>query len=111
MPKDHVISEVGFGFGSAMKFPNGRRAYIGALCVGIADHLVRICTGYAKQRQTFDKPVGKYQAVQWMLADWALEVHAARLMTYLLAWLVDRGEQPISWACRSGPTPNRHAEA
>jgi alkylation response protein AidB-like acyl-CoA dehydrogenase len=60
-----------------------------ALCVGIADHLVRICTGYAKQRQTFGKPIGKYQAVQWMLADSALEVHAARLMTYLLAWLVD----------------------
>jgi acyl-CoA dehydrogenase len=93
--QENVIGEVGFGFGSAMKFLNGGRAYIGAMCVGIADYLVRICTEYAKDRQTFGKPIGKYQAVQWMLADSALEVHAARLMTYHLAWLVDRGEQPI----------------
>jgi acyl-CoA dehydrogenase len=95
VPRDHVIGQVGFGFGSAMKFLNGGRAYIGAMCVGIADYLIRICTEYAKDRQTFGKPIGKYQAVQWMLADSALEVHAARLMTYHLAWLVDRGEYPI----------------
>ncbi len=95
VPADHVIGQVGFGFGSAMKFLNGGRAYIGALCVGLADHLVRICTQYALDRKTFGKPIGKYQAVQWMLADSALEVHAARLMTYHLAWLVDRGEYPI----------------
>jgi acyl-CoA dehydrogenase len=92
---DHVIGEVGYGFQSAMKFLNGGRAFIGALCVGIADHLVRICTEFAQQRATFGRPIGKNQAVQWMLADSALEVHAARLMTYHLAWLVDRGEYPI----------------
>jgi len=95
VPADHVIGQVGFGFQSAMKFLNGGRAFIGALCVGIADHLVRICSEYAKDRKAFGKPIGKYQAVQWMLADSALEVHAARLMTYHLAWLVDRGEYPI----------------
>jgi acyl-CoA dehydrogenase len=95
VPKENVVGEVGFGFQSAMKFLNGGRAYIGALCVGIADYLVRICTEFAKERQTFGKPIGKYQAIQWMLADSALEVHAARLMTYHLAWLVDKGEYPI----------------
>src|SRR6266545_4183308 len=95
VPADHVIGEVGFGFQSAMKFLNGGRAFIGALCVGIADHLVRICSEYARDRKAFGKPIGKYQAVQWMLADSALEVHSARLMTYHLAWLVDRGEYPI----------------
>jgi acyl-CoA dehydrogenase len=95
VPKENVVGEVGFGFQSAMKFLNGGRAYIGALCVGIADYLVRICTEFAKERQTFGKPIGKYQAIQWMLADSALEVHAARLMTYHLAWLVDQGEYPI----------------
>jgi acyl-CoA dehydrogenase len=95
VPRDHVIGQVGFGFGSAMKFLNGGRAFIGAMCVGIADYLVRISTQYALDRSTFGKPIGKYQAVQWMLADSALEVHAARLMTYHLAWLVDRGEYPI----------------
>src|SRR6266571_5437816 len=95
IPRENVIGDVGFGFQSAMRFLNGGRAYIGALCVGIADYLVRICTEYAKDRHTFGKPIGRYQAVQWMLADSALEVHAARLMTYHLAWLVDRGEYPI----------------
>jgi acyl-CoA dehydrogenase len=95
VPDDHVIGEVGFGFQSGMKFLNGARAFIGALCVGIAEHLVRICTAYAMDRKAFGKPIGKYQAVQWMLADSALEVHAARLMTYHLAWLVDVGEYPI----------------
>ncbi|MGH2692082.1 MAG: acyl-CoA dehydrogenase family protein [Actinomycetota bacterium] len=95
VPGDHVVGEVGYGFQTAMKFLNAGRAFIGALCVGIADWLVRICVEQASSRHTFGKPIGKNQAVQWMLADSALEVHAARLMTYHLAWLVDRGEQPI----------------
>ncbi|HEX9236582.1 MAG TPA: acyl-CoA dehydrogenase, partial [Actinomycetota bacterium] len=96
VPADNVIGEVGYGFQSAMKFLNGGRAYIGALCVGIADHLIRICTEYAKDRRAFGKPIGKNQAIQWMLADSAVEVHAARLMTYQLAWLVDSGQYPIT---------------
>jgi acyl-CoA dehydrogenase len=95
VPAENVVGEVGFGFQSAMRFLNGGRAYIGALCVGIADHLVRICSEYARERHAFGKPIGRYQAIQWMLADSALELHAARLMTYHLAWLVDRGEYPI----------------
>jgi acyl-CoA dehydrogenase len=78
-----------------MKFLNSGRAFIGALCVGIADWLVRLCVEQANARQAFGKPIGKYQAIQWMLADSAVEIHAARLMAYHLAWLVDQGEQPI----------------
>jgi acyl-CoA dehydrogenase len=95
VPAENVIGQVGFGFQSGMKFLNSGRAYIGALCVGIAEHLVRICTDHAKDRQAFGRAIGKNQAVQWMLADSALEVHAARLMTYHLAWLVDGGLYPI----------------
>jgi acyl-CoA dehydrogenase len=95
IPEDHVIGAVGFGFGSAMRFLNAGRAYIGAMCVGIADHLIRICTEQAQSREAFGKPIGKFQGVQWMLADSAVEVHAARLMAYHLAWLVDEGQYPI----------------
>ena len=95
VPGDHVVGEVGYGFQTAMKFLNAGRAFIGAMCVGVADWLIRISVEQANARRAFGKPIGKNQAVQWMLADSALEVHAARLMTYHLAWLVDRGEQPI----------------
>ncbi|MGH2739420.1 MAG: acyl-CoA dehydrogenase family protein [Actinomycetota bacterium] len=95
VPKENVVGEIGYGFQTAMKFLNAGRAYIGALCVGVADYLVRICIEQANQRAAFGKPIGKNQAIQWMIADSALEVHAARLMTYHLAWLVDEGEQPI----------------
>ncbi|MGH2710085.1 MAG: acyl-CoA dehydrogenase family protein [Actinomycetota bacterium] len=95
VPTDHVVGEVGYGFQAAMKFLNAGRAFIGALCVGVADWLIRISVEQATTRKTFGKPIGKYQAIQWMLADSAVEVHAARLMTYHLAWLVDQGEQPI----------------
>jgi alkylation response protein AidB-like acyl-CoA dehydrogenase len=95
VPEDHVIGEVGFGFFTAMRFLNAGRAYIGAMCVGIAEYLLRLCVEQAGNRETFGKPIGKYQAIQWMLADSAVEIHASRLMTYHLAWLVDQGEQPI----------------
>jgi acyl-CoA dehydrogenase len=95
IPGDHVVGQVGYGFQAAMRFLNAGRAFIGAMCVGLAEHLLRISIEQATTRQTFGKPIGRYQAIQWMLADSAVEIHAARLMTYHLAWLVDRGEHPI----------------
>jgi acyl-CoA dehydrogenase len=92
---ERVVGEVGYGFQTAMKFLNSGRAFIGALCVGIADWLIRICVDQANSRTTFGKPIGKNQGIQWMLADSAVEVHAARLMAYHLAWLVDEGQYPI----------------
>ena len=95
VPDERVVGEVGYGFQTAMRFLNSGRAFIGALCVGIADWLIRISVEQATARTTFGKPIAKYQAIQWMLADSAAEVHTARLATYHLAWLVDQGEYPI----------------
>jgi alkylation response protein AidB-like acyl-CoA dehydrogenase len=95
VPRDNVIGQVGYGFQTAMKFLNAGRAFIGALCVGLADYLIRICVDQAKARHAFGTPIGKNQGIQWMLADSAVEVHGARLMTYHLAWLVDQGEYPV----------------
>ncbi len=86
---------MGYGFQTAMRFLNAGRAYIGAMCVGIADWLIRLCVDQANARQTFGKPIGKYQGIQWMVADSAVEVHTARLAAYHLAWLVDEGQYPI----------------
>jgi len=95
VPAANVVGTEGFGFYAAMKFLNAGRAFIGALCLGLADYCVRVATEYAKERKTFGKPIGKYQAVQWMLADSAVEIEAARWLTYRLAWLVDQGAEPM----------------
>jgi alkylation response protein AidB-like acyl-CoA dehydrogenase len=95
VPATNIIGEEGFGFYAAMKFLNSGRAYIGAMCLGLAEHCVEIATEYAKQRTTFGKPIGSKQAIQWMLADSVVEIEAARWMTYRLAWLVDQGEEPM----------------
>lgn len=95
VPVTNIVGEEGFGFQAAMGFLNAGRAYIGAMCLGLADYCVRVASDYAKERKTFGKPIGKYQAIQWMLADSVVEIEAARWMTYHLAWLVDQGEQPI----------------
>jgi acyl-CoA dehydrogenase len=95
VPAANVVGQEGFGFYSAMRFLNAGRSYIGALCLGIADYCVRVATAYANDRAAFGKPIGKNQAIQWMLADSVVEIEAARWMTYHLAWLCDQGEQPI----------------
>ena len=95
VPATNIVGEEGFGFQAAMGFLNAGRAYIGAMCLGLSDYCIRVATDYAKERKTFGKPIGKYQAIQWMLADSVVEVEAGRWMTYHLAWLVDQGEQPI----------------
>ncbi len=95
VPATNIIGREGFGFYSAMKFLNAGRSYIGALCVGIADYCVRVSSEYALDRKAFGKPIAKNQAIQWMLADSAVEIEAARWMTYHLAWMCDQGEQPM----------------
>ncbi|MBI4728654.1 MAG: acyl-CoA dehydrogenase family protein [Acidobacteria bacterium] len=95
VPATNIIGQDGFGFYAAMKFLNSGRAYIGAMCLGLADYCVRVAADYAKERRAFGKPIGKFQAIQWMLADSAVEIEAARWMTYHLAWMVDQGEQPM----------------
>jgi alkylation response protein AidB-like acyl-CoA dehydrogenase len=95
VPADHVVGEEGFGFYTAMSFLNGGRAYIGAQCVGLADFCMRTAVEHAQQRTAFGKPLAKNQGVAFPLADTAVDIEAARLLTYRLAWKVDRGELPM----------------
>lgn len=95
VPESNILGTEGFGFYAAMKFLNSGRAFIGAMCLGLADYCVRVATDYANDRKTFGKPIGKYQAIQWMLADSAVEIESARWMTYHLAWMVDQGLEPM----------------
>ncbi|MBN2503118.1 MAG: acyl-CoA dehydrogenase, partial [Anaerolineales bacterium] len=73
------------------------RISIAALSVGIAQAAFEEAVRYARQRQAFGKVISQHQAIQWMLADAATEIHAARLMVYYAAWLKDQG-QPYTQA-------------
>ena len=74
------------------------RPPIAALATGIARRALEESISYAKQRKAFGSPIGSFQAVQFMLADMAKEVEAARLLTYQSAWLVDSGKRASKYS-------------
>jgi len=93
VPADHVIGKVGTGFVTAMKTLDMGRLSLGAGCVGSSQFMLDKSIAYAKERIQFGKPIAKQQAVQFMLADMATEIYAARNMVYHGAWKADRGER------------------
>jgi len=90
IPKENLLGELGKGFVGAMNILDRGRTAIGAMSVGIARGAFEDALEYAKQRQQFGKPIGKNQAIQWMLADMATEIDAARLLVYRAAYLEDQ---------------------
>ncbi len=92
VPAENVVGETGYGFLSAIKSLNAERLIVASNAVGVAEYLLNLGVEYARLRVQFGQPIGKFQAIQWMLADSATEIYAARWMTYHCASLVDRGE-------------------
>ncbi|MGN6104379.1 MAG: acyl-CoA dehydrogenase [Kofleriaceae bacterium] len=86
---DHLLGEVGRGFGVAMSTLDGGRIGIAAQALGIARASLDDALAYAQQRRTFGKPILQHQAIQFKLADMATEIDAARLLTLRAAWLKD----------------------
>lgn len=95
VPKENVLGEVGMGFVTAMTFLGGGRLNIAAGAVGMTEKLLNASVDYSKQRVQFGKPIATKQAVQWMLADIATELFAARSMVYNTAWRIDQGEMAV----------------
>ena len=91
VPKENLLGEPGLGFVGAMNILDRGRTAIGAMSVGIAQAALEDSIEYAKQRQQFGKPIGKFQAIQWMIADIATEVEAARLLVHRAAYMEDQG--------------------
>ena len=91
VPKDNLLGDVGQGLQQTLQTLDGGRISIGALSIGIAQAALEEAVRYAKERQSFGKPIADHQAIQWMVADAATEIHAARLMIYNAAWLKDQG--------------------
>ncbi len=92
VPADNVLGELGRGFQQTMETLDGGRISIGALSVGLAQGAFEEAVKYARQRAAFGKPISEHQAIQWMIADAALEIDAARLLVYRASWLKDHGK-------------------
>ncbi|NYT00263.1 MAG: acyl-CoA dehydrogenase, partial [Methanocellales archaeon] len=90
VPKENLLGEKGMGFIGAMDILDRGRTAIGAMSVGIARGALEESIEYAKQRQQFGRPIGKFQAIQWMISDMATEIDAARLLVYRASFLEDQ---------------------
>ncbi|MDR2745304.1 MAG: acyl-CoA dehydrogenase [Desulfovibrio sp.] len=90
VPAENILGGEGNGFKVAMNALDGGRVSIAAQGVGLAQGALEAAVDYAKQRVQFGKPIAVNQGIQWMLADMALEVEAARLLTYNAARLKEQ---------------------
>ncbi len=93
VPAAQRLGEEGEGFKVAMQTLDRARPPIAALATGIARRALEESLEYSKQRKAFGTPIGSFQAVQFMLADMAKGIEAARLLTYQSAWMVDTGKR------------------
>ena len=91
VPNDNMLGEKDKGFMGVMNTLDRGRTAVGAMSVGIARGAFEDSYEYAKQREQFGKPIGKFQAIQWMIADMATQIEAARLLVHRAAFLEDQG--------------------
>jgi len=91
IPREALLGEEGEGFKIAMQTLDGGRIGVSAQALGIAQAALDAAIAYAKERVQFGKPIASLQAIQWMIADMATEVDAARLLVYRAASCVDNG--------------------
>ena len=93
VPSANLLGDPGDGFRIALATLDGGRISIAAQAVGIARACLEDAVAYAKEREAFGQKIGDFQAIQWMLADMATGVDAARLLTWRAAAMKDQGER------------------
>lgn len=93
IPKANIVGEVGDGYKQALMTLEGGRISIGALALGIGQAAFDAALAYAKQREAFGQPIGKFQFIQGYLADMATQLSAARMLLYHAAYLKDHGKR------------------
>ena len=91
IPADRIIGEPGTGFKTALKTLDQTRPTVGAQAVGIAQGALDAAIGYVKERKQFGKTIGEFQGVQFMLADMAMQIEAARHLVYVAAATAESG--------------------
>ncbi len=91
VPDQNVLGDVGKGFDLARDWLREGRIMTAARCIGPAGRALELAREYALDRRQFNRPIADFQAIQFMLADCAVDLFASRTMTYEAARLVDRG--------------------
>ncbi|MET7753009.1 acyl-CoA dehydrogenase family protein [Micromonospora sp. NPDC005367] len=94
VPDRNILGEPGQGFTLGMEWIGKGRYTIPSHAVGIAERALGMAIAYANTRETFGRPIGENQAIQWMIADSETELEAARLLILRAAWTVDQGLDP-----------------
>jgi len=97
IPGDRIIGAPGTGFKTALQTLDHTRPTIGAQAVGIAQGALDAAIAYTKERKQFGKAISTFQGVEFMLADMAMKVEAARLMVYTAAARAERGEHNLGF--------------
>ncbi|OYU61070.1 MAG: acyl-CoA dehydrogenase [Bradyrhizobium sp. PARBB1] len=92
VPAENLVGEEGKGFRASMRALDLNRPTIGAQSVGLAQGALDACIAYAKERKQFKQPIAEFQGVQFMLADMAMQIEAARALVYECARAGDAGD-------------------
>ena len=93
IPKENLLAKEGMGFKIAMKALDAGRIGIAAQALGIAEAAMEESIKYSKEREQFGRPIASFQAIQWMIANMATEIEAARMLIYNAAQQKDKGER------------------
>ena len=96
IPKENLLSREGMGFIVTMKTFDISRPGVAAQALGIAQGALDLAVKYAKERRQFGKAISSFQGIQWMIADMATEIEAARSLIYAVARMVDAGRTDVS---------------
>jgi alkylation response protein AidB-like acyl-CoA dehydrogenase len=96
VPKSNILAKEGMGFLVAMKTLDQSRPGVAAQALGIAQGALDKAIGYSRERKQFGKPISSFQGLQFMMADMATQVEAARALTYAAARALDGGEKDVS---------------
>jgi alkylation response protein AidB-like acyl-CoA dehydrogenase len=91
VPEGNLLGPRGDGFRQFMEILDGGRISVAAMGVGLAQGAYDLAFAYAKEREQFGRPIARFQAVQFALADMATEIEAGRQLVYRAAWLKDQG--------------------
>ena len=97
IPAERLIGAEGSGFKTALRTLDHTRVTIAAQAVGIATGALEVATSYAKERKQFGKAIADFQGIQFMLADMAMKLEAARQMTYVAAAKSQRGDADLTF--------------